>query len=318
MKTLIGISNFSFESQNFTSFADVQNEFEKIQSLKDKFGQKGVSLSIAKDILTNQYFGHSIETQFNNFSYGKDKQAIIAFRIKLERGYFKGFDKQYSSDELKELAKSPDEANRLCCTLYAPKVLVSGLSSIRTISCFDSYYEYILGSHPIDEDSYYQRATSHFKNITYHSDCMGTLKRVPDGFCNYSIAITKCLNALNSLSPVSGVNIQGHLSDIATKAQYACTPEGKSHSHFKFDFEYDGTFYPNLGCQYHLKPSDRNTKGDGSHNHKRIYFGFIPIQGSKLRIAVAAIGPHITIHDSSDRYAPEKTKRKKVRRRGNS
>ncbi|MCG9677463.1 hypothetical protein [Vibrio sp. Isolate24] len=318
MKTLIGISNFSFESQRFISFGEIKDEFAKLKSLQGKFSQDGVSLSIATDILKDQYFGHSIETQFNNFTYGKDKQAITAFRMTLERGYFSGFEKRYTSDELKKLAKSPDENRRLCCTLYAPKTLIAGLSSIKSIGCFDSYYEQILGSYPIDEDSYYQRATSHFKNIIYHVDCKDTLKRVPDGFCNYSVAITKCLKALDSLSPVSGVNIQNHLSDIATKAHYACTPEGKSHDHFKFDFQHGGVRYPKLGCQYHLKPSDRNTKGDGSHNHKRIYFGFIPLANNKLRIAVAAIGPHITTHDSSDRYAPEKTKRKKVRRRGNS
>ncbi len=318
MKTLIGISNFSFESQRFISFGDIKNEFAKLKSLQGKFSQVGVSLSIATDILKDQYFGHSIETQFNNFTYGRDKQAIIAFRMTLERSYFNGFEKRYTSDELKELAKFPDENRRLCCTLYAPKEQLSGLSSIKSIGCFDSYYEYILGSYPIDEDSYYQRATSHFNNIIYHDDCKYTLNRVPDGFCNYSIAITKCLKALNSLSPMSGSNTQKHLTDIATKAQYKCTPEGKSHKHFKFDFQYNGTSYPKLGCQYHLKPSDRNTKGDGSHNHKRIYFGFIPIGGNKRKIAVAAIGPHITTHDSSDRYAPEKTKRKKVRRRGNS
>lgn len=318
MKTVIGLSTFSFDTQNFFSFKDIIKEFDKIKSLKDKFKQLGVSLSIATDILKDDYFGHSIETQFNNFSYGSDKQAIIAFRSKLERGYFNGFDKSYDSNELRKLAKKPDAVRRLCCTLYCPKLSILGLSSVSSIACFDLFYEDILGNYPLDEKSYYLRATSHFDNIVYHADCLSTLKRVPDGFCNYSIAITKCLKALNTLSPLTGTNIENHLSDIATNASYKCTPEGNSHAHFKFDFKHGGETYSNLGCQYHLKPSDRNMKGDGSHNHKRIYFGFIPIEDNKLKIAVAAIGPHITTHDSNDRYAPKKVRRKKVRRRGNS
>ncbi|MDD1792759.1 hypothetical protein LRP50_06445 [Enterovibrio sp. ZSDZ42] len=318
MKTIIGISNFSFDFQNFNDFLQLKNQFEKIKSLQGQFEQHGTSLSIATDILKNKYFGLSLEEQFNNFSFGKDKQNIIAFRSQLERNYLRGFDKKYTSKELLQLAAKPDEVSALCCTIYAPKVLISGYSSFKTITDFSLFYEDILGKFPINNENYYSRATSHFKNILYHEDCSSTLNRVPDGFCNYSIAITQCLRALNALSPVSGNNINSHLADIATKARYACTPEGYSHENFKFNFNHNGNNYPKLGCQYHLKPSERNLKGDGSHNHKRIYFGFFPIGGDKFRIAVAAIGPHITIQNSKDRYAPIKTKRKKIKRRGNS
>ncbi|UXA00502.1 hypothetical protein [Vibrio splendidus] len=318
MKTVVGISNFSFESQRFTSFQQIQDQLAKLKSLQGKFDQYGVSLSIATDILKNKYFGLSLETQFNNFAFGKDKQNIIAFRSRLERGYFNGFNKKYTSEALRKLASEPDEVGRVCCTLYAPTVLISGSSNFKSVEGFSSYYEDVLGKYPIDESSYYLRATSHFKNVLYHDDCNATLYRVPDGFCNYSIAITKSLRALNILSPMSGNDIQKHLSDIATKAEYSCTPEGSSHEHFKFAFKFKGADYPKLGCQFHIKPSDRNMKGDGSHNHKRIYFGFIPVDGDKLKIAVAAIGPHITTHNSSDRYAPERIKRKKVRNKGNS
>lgn len=318
MKTIVGISNFSFESQRFTSFQQIQDQLAKLKSLQGKFGQHGVSLSLATDILKNKYFGRSLETQFNNFAFGGDRQNIIAFRSRLERGYFNGFNKQYTSEALRKLASEPDEVGRVCCTLYAPTVLISGSSNFKSVECFSSYYEDVLGKYPIDESSYYLRATSHFTNLIYHANAESTLGRVDDGFCNYSIAITKCLKALHDSSPTSTVNIQDKLNEVGTKTAYKCTPEGSSHPHFKFGFVYNGTPYTKLDCQFHLKPSDRNTKGNTKFNQKRVYFGFIPVSQSSWKIAVAAIGPHITVHESSDRYAPLRVRRKKVRRRGNS
>ena len=134
MKTIIGISNFSFEFQIFSSFKEIEGQLAKLTTLKGKFCQYGVSLSLAKDIFKDQFFGLSLETQFNNFSYGRDIQAIIAFRSKLERNYFNGFDKQYTSEELKRLASlSPNEADRICCTLYDPQKVIKGSSSFNTI-----------------------------------------------------------------------------------------------------------------------------------------------------------------------------------------
>ncbi|PML09416.1 hypothetical protein [Vibrio lentus] len=318
METIVGLSNFSFDLQKFNMFSEIESQLAKLKSLQGQFTQHKVSLAIASDILKDNYFGHSIETQFNNFSFGKDKIIIGSFKARLERGYFNGFNRTYTGEELKNLALSPDEGANKCCTLFTPIFSITGPASFRNPQGFSDYYEKILGEYPVSEESYFERATSHFTNVTYHDECEATLSRVTDGFCNYSIAITKCLQALNELSPMSGSNIRKHLQDIAAKAQYACTPEGSSHDHFKFTFKYEGTDYPKLGCQFHIKPSDRNMKGDGSHNHKRIYFGFIPLDGDKLKIAVAAIGPHITTHNSADRYAPERIKRKKVRNRGNS
>ncbi|MGR5242548.1 hypothetical protein ACPV36_16760 [Photobacterium damselae] len=291
MKIIVGISNFSFESQRFSSFVDIQNEFTKLKALQGKFNQLGVSLSIATDILKDRYFGHSIETQFNNFSYGNDKSAVIAFRMKLERGYFSGFDKSYNSEELKCLASRPDEDNHLCCTLYAPKVLISGLSSIKSINDFDSFYETILSCYPINEDSYYQRAISHFNNIIYHSNCGETLKKINDGGINkFSITITQCLKALNQHQ--AQMKIPEDLSTIAALAGCKCTTQGgKGKDDMKFYFP-EVSETNKINCEYHLKPHKSNDPGDSSYYHKRIYFTFSYIDG-KYRTLVASIGPHL-------------------------
>lgn len=308
MNIIIGLSNFSFQYQEFNCFQQIREQLNKLKLLKNQFTQHGVSLSIANDLLQNQYFGQPLEIQFNNFEFGKDRQVIIAFRAKFERE-FSGFNRQYTSEELKTLASSPDSIDQICYTLYTPKEDLPNITNFKTAKEFSLYFEYILGRYPVNEESYYQRATSHFTNVIYHNDCKETLNQVSDGFCNYSIAITKCLHALNSLSPLSGKNIQNHLASIAAKANYDCTVQGGSHQNFKFPFEYNGVTYPSLNCEYHLKPSDRNTSGDTSYHHKRIYFGFIPFDEDKLKIAIAVIGPHITTIDLNDRYAPERKKK---------
>ncbi|MDH5920735.1 hypothetical protein L8R85_06800 [Vibrio splendidus] len=311
MKTLVGLSNFSFETQQFGSFGDIRKQLEKLKSLNGNFSQHGVSLAVATDILKDNYFGPSLEVQFKNFSYGQDRMMIAAFKSLLERNYFSGFIRQYTGLELKKLASSPDLENQTCCTIYAPKVLVSGFSSIKCEGDFASYYEQILGEFPISESSYYERATSHFTNIIYQDDCEITLNRVVDGFCNYSVAITRCLKALNDSSPTNAISMQDKLGEVKAKTKYKCTPEGNSHPHFKFPFTHGGKSYLALDCQFHLKPSDKNSSGNSSFNHKRVYFGYIPrVCGKEWDIAVAAIGPHISTHDSRDRFAPPRVKRK--------
>lgn len=311
MKILIGLSNFSFETQRFGSFDEIKDQLGKLKRLHGKFNQHGVSLAVANDLLKDSYFGPSLEMQFQNFSYGRDRMMITAFKSLLERSYFSGFERLYTGLELKNLASSPDLESETCCTIYAPKVLVSGLACIKCEGDFASYYEQVLGEYPISESSYYERATSHFTNIIYQDDCESTLSRVTDGFCNYSIAITSCLKALNDSSPTSAVSMPDKLGEVKAKTKYKCTPEGSSHPNFKFPFEHGGKSYPTLDCQFHLKPSDRNTSGNTSFNHKRVYFGYIPRScGKKWDIAVAAIGPHISTHDRRDRYAPRKKIRK--------
>ncbi|WP_281628992.1 hypothetical protein [Vibrio sp. St2] len=311
MRTLIGLSNFSFETQRFSSFAEIREQLEQLKGLNGKFSQHGVSLAVANDILKDNYFGPSLEVQFQNFSFGQDRMVIAAFKSLLERRYFSGFDRQFTGLELKKLASSPDLENGICCTIYAPKVLVSGLACIKCEGDFASYYEQVLGEYPISESSYYERATSHFTNIIYQDDCESTLNRVTDGFCNYSVAITSCLKALNDSSPTNAVSMPDKLGEVKAKTKYKCTSEGSSHPNFKFPFEHGGKSYPTLDCQFHLKPSDRNTSGNTSFNHKRVYFGYIPRDcGKKWDIAVAAIGPHISTHDRRDRYAPRKKIRK--------
>ncbi|CAG9426937.1 TPA: hypothetical protein ACS78B_000419 [Providencia alcalifaciens] len=307
MNIIIGFSNFSFECYHFNNFDEVEEQFSKLKRLQDQFKRDSVTLSLANDILDDQYFGHSLRQQFDNFSYGKDRLIVSAFISKLHREYFSGFNKQHTGEKLKEISASPDVDNHLWCALYAPNGFNSAdaLHLISTTDDFYFFYEYLLGNYPINEKSYYTRAKSHFKNIEYHADCEATLSRVSDGFCNYSIAITQCLRALNDSSPFTDRNFLRLTRSIGSKAGYDCTPQGHSHKHFQFKFEYNGHIYPNLNCNYHLKPSKRNNEGDTKHYHKRIYFGFIPINESEYKIAIAAIGPHISTHDSQDRYAPE-------------
>ncbi|TKG13281.1 hypothetical protein [Vibrio lentus] len=317
MKTIVGISNFSFESQKFSSFQQIQNQLSKLKELQGKFDQHGVSLSIATDILKNKYFGRSLETQFNNFAFGGDRQNIIAFRSRLERGYFNGFNKQYTSEALRKLASEPDEVGRVCCTLYAPTVLISGSSNFKSVEGFSSYYEDVLGKYPIDESSYYLRAKSHFTNLIYHADCRATLDKVDDGFINYSVAFTVCLKALNGFDPSDEPSTRGKIKVINALTAYDCTPENGSHKNFNFDFTHGGKEFTDLDCQYHLKPSENNGKGDDSFNQKRLYFGFLPVADKSWKIAVAAIGPHIN-NGPGDRYAKPKIQRKKKKRKGNS
>ncbi len=319
MKTIIGISNFSFDTPHFSSFKDLETQFVKFKSLPTDYNQAKVSIYIANDITKDKWFGSSIDEQIENFEFGKDIGAITRFKLLLERNYLRGFGRSFTSDELKEKAKKqPCITKKESTILYVPAELLSGYSSFKCSIEFCEYYEYILGKFPIDNGSYFEKATSYFDNLIYQDNCKSTLDKVDDGFCNYTMAFTKCLKALNESSPTNIVSTKDKLVDIASKAQYKCSTEGSSHKNFKFEFRHNGQKYDTLDCQFHLKPSDRNTKGDGSHNHKRLYFGFIPEDDTKWKVAVAAIGPHITTHDTSNRFAPRKVIRKKVRSRGNS
>lgn len=313
MKTVIGISNFSFEFQHFSHFNEIQEQLSKLKELQSQFSQSGVSLAIASDILKDKYFGQSLDTQFKNFSFGRDRIIVGAFKSRLERGYFRGFSREYTGEELKSLAMAPNEDELICCTLYAPKVLISGSSSFKTIKDFSSYYEKILGDYPISEDSYFERASSHFTNLVYGDEARTSMDEVDDGFCNYSISFTKCLKALNDFSPTDIVGTKQKIAHINSMTSYACTPEGSSHNNFKFDIG----GHLQLDCQYHMKPSQRNVKGDGSFHHKRLYFGFLPSNNSTWKVAIAAIGPHIN-KGSGGRYDSPKKNRKKIRRKGNS
>jgi len=321
MKTIIGVSNFSFHTFNFSSFNELETQFNGLKSLKSVYNQKKVSLAVANDITKNKSFGLSIDEQMSNFAFGKDRGAITNFKMRLDRSFLRGFDRSFTNDELKEKAKTkPCIIHKENTILYTPvpTLFLAGYSSFNTSIDFCNHYEYILGHFPIDNESYYDKVTSYFDNLTYHEDCKSTLDRVNDGFCNYTVAFTKCLKALSESSPTTTVSMHKKLSDIASKAKYNCTVEGKSHKNFKFDFNHNQKEYLALDCQFHLKPSDRNTKGNGSFHQKRVYFGFIPINDTEWEIAVAAMGPHITKHNSQDRFAPLVVKRKKVRRKGNS
>ncbi|QYJ86915.1 hypothetical protein K0I73_04030 [Shewanella mesophila] len=311
MKTLIGISTFSFASPNFRSFEELENQFKSLPNLRKLCAYTKVSFEVANDILHNKDFGLSINEQVSNFEYGTDIGAITRFRLLLDRTYLRGMNRSFSHDELLERAdKEPNTDERENTIVYSPSSSVNVKYLFTNETVFYQHYEFILGHFPIDNKSYYERATSFFNNLEFHKDCFSTLGRVTDGFCNYSIAFTKCLSALNECSPISIRSTKDKLTHIATKATFDCTVEGSPHKNFRFDFAIDGKEYDSLDCQFHLKPSKKNKQGNNSFHHKRLYFGFIPISETQWKIAVAAIGPHIN-KDSNDRYAPLKDKRKK-------
>ncbi|SGY86590.1 Putative uncharacterized protein [Moritella viscosa] len=319
MKTIIGISNFSFNKSHFGSFQELNEQFSYFQVLKKSYKQAKVSFSIGTDITKDKYFGSSVEEQICNFEYGTDVGIQTAFRTRLHREYLNGFELALTTDELKEKAlKVPDEENKENYILFTPVHSIADCKSYNNDETFRNYYEYILGHFPVDNESFYERVESHFTNLIYHPDCGTTLDRVTDGFCHYSIAFTTCLRALNDFSPTDVSSTRDKVRSIKALTNYDCTPENDTHIHFKFDFNHNKTLFSALDCQYHLKPSDRNIKGDGSFNQKRLYFGFIPINVTEWKIALASIGPHITKHDSRDRFAPQKLKRKKKKNKGNS
>jgi hypothetical protein len=319
MKTIIGVSNFSFDTPHFNSFDSLATQFIKLKSLRADYNLTKVSISIANDITKDKWFGPSIDEQIRNFEFGKDRGAITSFKVRLERDYLRGFERSFKSSELKEKAGvQPCAINNENTILYIPTNLITGYANFRDRLSFCEHYEYILGHFPIDNENYYEKATSYFDNLIFQEGCRDTLDKVDDNFCNYTVAFTKCLKALNDSSPTKIISTQKKLADIRSKANYHCTAEGNSHKNFKFKFTHSNKNYSALDCQFHLKPSDRNTKGDGSHNHKRLYFGFIPLSTKEWKIAVASMGPHISTHNDQDRFAPQKILRKKIRRKGNS
>lgn len=136
----------------------------------------------------------------------------------------------------------------------------------------------------------------------FQEEAGSTLNKVDDGFCNYTIAFTKCMIALNDFSPTGIISTKDKVKHINALTTYECTEEGNSHQNFKFKFSENDKVVNSLDCQFHLKPSENNRVGDQTFYHKRLYFGFFPIDTNQWQVAVAAIGPHITTHNKEDRY----------------
>ncbi|ELK8507673.1 hypothetical protein R5E07_000247 [Vibrio vulnificus] len=317
MRTIIGVSNFSFDVSHFYSFKELDDQFKRFGLLKDEYVLEKVTISVAKDISKDKWFGLSIEEQLKNFEFGEDKGVITQFKLLLDRTYLRGFDRTYTSKELKQNAKKGAcLVERTNTILFVPKIYVGGYPYFRIPSEFYDHYEAILGEFPIDSESYYERAISFFDNIIFHGDCRSTLDLVDGNFCDFTISFTKCLRALNDYDSKGVLSTTDRVDQIDKLTAYDCTNQGSSHKNFKFDFEYQGKRIEALDCQYHLKPSDNNKKGDATFYQNRIYFGFFPLSEIEWKIAVAAIGPHIN-DGSGTRYQKPKKRRKKKKRKGN-
>ena len=312
MKTVVGISNFSFECSHFNSFEDLDDQFKSFQPLSKSVELFKVSTSVANDIFSDKSHGLSIDEQIKNFEFGTDLGVITRFKLNCERTYFREFSRSKSTKELINYSNSaPCLKHQKSTILFVPKALIQCQFSFKDEDDFFAHYEYLLGHYPVSNSNFYEKATKYFSNLIYHSDCEKTLDKVNDGFCNYTIAFTNCLKALNESCPIGIKSTSDKLAFIGAKTKYLCTQEGTTNENFKFNFDFNGIAYDKLDCQYHLKPSDKNQAGDGSHNHKRLYFGFIPLENQKWQIAVSVIGPHINKNDKKNRYAPLKDKRKK-------
>lgn len=304
MKTRVAVSNFSLDLSHFKSFNELNSSLAKLKDVQSLLPQKKVEFYAGNDIIEHSGFGLSLMQQLDNFQFMGDLGLEGMLLHTLYQSHLLGFDLSLSTNELMVksgvMPKVGDEAGYI---MYVPHLNIARNYKFKGKIEFAAYYEELLSTHPVSNESYFERASSHFTNLLYQSECGETLDRVTDGFCNYSVAFTRCLKALNDLSPIAERSTLEKINAIRARAGYACTEEGSSHANFKYPFVYNDISYSALGCQYHLKPSGNNTDGDSSFHQKRLYFGFIPLDTHKWKIAVAAIGPHITTHNNNDRYA---------------
>ena len=261
--------------------------------MKEVYTQDSVHFLVANDILSDKYFGLSIEQQIDNFSFGKDRGANVAFRQKLHRYYFKGWDTtSHCSQEAHRASpkKKLNDRSDSYSILYLPKFPIAGCRYFRSESCFSKHYEWALEMYPINEKSYFSRAKSHFTNITFQADCGSTLYNMGDGgIQNFSVAITKCLSALNKFEP--SMRIPQDLDIIGHMAGFECTPQG-SNGKGNMKFSFPEISNNDVNCEYHLKPHSSNDSKDSKHYHKRIYFTFAEVNGD-IKTFVASIGPHL-------------------------
>jgi hypothetical protein len=293
MKTIISLSIFSFNKSHFSSFEELEEEFKLLQSIKDDYKQAKVSFAVGNDITDYSYFGLSVNQQIKNFEFGGDRGLQIYFNMKLQREYLKNFDWWgLTTDELIEKSVlEPNIENNENHILYMPIQKMNGYVGFDNDETFASHYEKILSEYPVSNDSYYQRMTSLFTNIIYHSDCRATLNNIEGGdFCKFSISFTQCLKALNDHK--AQIRIPEELGIIGHLAGYSCTTQGSNNKeNMQFSFP-EVSEVNQINCEFHLKPSDSNDPRDNNYYHNRIYFTFAEIDG-EVKTLVASIGPHL-------------------------
>ncbi|HCE2477905.1 hypothetical protein [Vibrio parahaemolyticus] len=291
MKTRVAVSNFSLDYSHFSNFDDLNKSLSQLKSVQKLLSQNKIEYYVGKDILEHGGFGTSISQQLDNFEYGGDVGLHAALYNMLYQSHLSGFNLSLTTDEL--MAKSavfPKAGDTAGYIMYIPYLNIARNYKFKDRVEFGVYYERMLQVHPVSSESYYDRASSHFANIVYHSDCGDTLDEMGDGGINsFSIAITKCLKALNDykaqMKIPEDLNILGHMADCD------CSNQGKNGKD-DMKFSFPEISENDVNCEYHLKPNSSNDPKDSTYYHKRIYFTFADIKG-EIKTFVASIGPHL-------------------------
>ncbi|MFA0074904.1 hypothetical protein [Vibrio cyclitrophicus] len=291
MKTRVAVSNFSLDLSHFKSFDDLNDSLSKLLDVKTLLPQKKVEFYAGYDITEHCGFGLSLTQQLDNFQFMGDLGLQGLLLNTLYQSHLLGFNLSFSTDEL--MAKSavmPKAGDEAGYVMYIPHLNIMRHHKFKNKGEFDTYYEELLSTHPVNSESYYERASSHFTNVTYQADCRKTLDNMGDGGINsFSKAITKCLKALNDhkseMKIPQDLDILGHMADCD------CSPQG-SNGKGDMKFSFPEISENDVNCEYHLKPHSSNDSKDSNYYHKRIYFTFANIQGD-IRTFVASIGPHL-------------------------
>ena len=292
MKTAVAVSNFSMDKSHFKSFDELNKSLSRLADVQALPNQTQVEYYAGNDITSHAGFGPSILRQLENFEFGGDVGLLGTLLNVLYQSHLFGFNLSLTTDELMASAANfPKDGDEAGYILYVPNLNLVVNHKFKDKQEFDSFYEDMLSKHPVDSESYYERASSHFTNITYHSECGETLNAMGDGGINsFSIAITKCLKALNEhkaqMKIPEDLNILGHMADCDCSTQGS---NGKGAMKFSFP---DISKENDINCEYHLKPNSKNDPKDKIYYHKRIYFTFAVIDG-EIKTFVASIGPHL-------------------------
>jgi hypothetical protein len=291
MKIRVAVSNFSLDFSHFASFDELNNSLSKLKDVQDLLPQKKIEFFAGNDIIEHCGFGPSFTQQLENFQFGNDLGLQGTLLNMLYQTYLLGFDLSLSTDELMAKANvMPKAGDTAGYIMYVPHLNLVRNHKFKNKIEFDCYYEKLLSTHPVSSESYYERASSHFTNIIYHSECGNTLDNIGDGGINsFSITITKCLKALNDHKAQK--KIPEDLRIIGHMAGCDCTTQG-SNGKKDMKFYFPEISEDDVNCEYHLKPKHSNDPRDNNYYHKRIYFTFSEFEG-EIRTFVASIGPHL-------------------------
>lgn len=294
MKIKIFISHFSLPESHFGSYDKMMGDLEKLGRHKTQFDYPDSSCVVDSNLFDLNYYGLTLKQQIDNLCNNDPMIYGTVLNIVYSK-YFANHDFVSLRDEAGEWQSS----NELCkCYAYTPSLEFNNMESISGIKSFLVHYDDILGKFPVSTEAYFNKAVARYKNLVFHEDCLSSMNDFDGDFCNFTISFTRCLSALDSISPTSEYDPNANISYIKTLTPYDCTSEGCSRPELSFKFksgeldEYGAPLFIKLNCEFHLKPFDSNNPGDSRFYQNRVYFGFLP-KGDKRLIAVASVGPHL-------------------------